>query len=170
MPKTTDKVICVRQPSKFLITIDPGKASGFAVLDYTYLDDIQILYSDELEQFAVSEYVENMLTMNATSDVKDSIEIVMEKFTITPQTGKNGNDQNWSPEIIGSIRYMAHKHGVKFTEQTPAEAKSFVPNDRMKAVGIWHVGGEGHAKDALRHGVLYLVKRKGWRPPNLLAT
>lgn len=156
--------------NKLLIAIDPGKASGFAVLDYTDLDDIKIDYSDELEQFAVSEYVEKMLEDNAESETPNSIEIVMEKFTVTPQTGKNSNGENWSSEIIGSIRYMAKKHGIKFTEQTPARAKSFVENDRMRAIGIWHVGGEGHAKDALRHAVLYLVEKKGWRPPNLLAT
>lgn len=169
MLKDTKSVICVRTPNKILVAIDPGKASGFAVLDYTELDNIEILYSAELEQFEVSEYVENLLEMNAATDKPDSIDIVMEKFTVTPQTGKNSNAENWSSEIIGSIRYMAHKHGVPFTEQTPARAKSFVPNERMKAVGIWHTGGEGHAKDALRHAVLYLVEKKGWRPPNLLA-
>lgn len=155
MPKTTN----------LLISIDPGKASGFAVLDYTDLDDIKITYSGELDQFETCSMVENLL-VDSTSF---TYEIVMEKFTVTPQTGKNSNEQNWSSEIIGCVRYLAEKHGISFTEQTPARAKTFVPNDRMKAVGIWHTGGEGHAKDALRHAVLYLVEKKGWRPAGLLA-
>lgn len=152
--------------SKLLISIDPGKASGFALLDYTDMDDIKIIYSGELEQYETSETVEKLLTKEVEADY----EIVMEKFTITAQTGKNTNGGNWSPEIIGSVKYLAQREGVPFSEQTPAEAKNFVPNERMKAVGIWHRGGEGHARDALRHAVLYLVRKKGWRPEGLLAS
>jgi len=146
-----------------LIAIDPGKATGFAVIDFEDMDNISVVQSSELEQYETCETVEKLLEEDASS-----YEIVMEKFTITTQTGKNTNGGNWSPEIIGCVRYFAQKFDVPFTEQTPAEAKKFVPNDRMKAVGIWHVGGEGHARDALRHGVLYLVKHKGWRPEGLL--
>lgn len=156
--------------SNLLITIDPGKASGFAVLDYTDLSDIKILQSAELTQMDTIFEVDTLLSDADELDNVASYEIVMEKFTITAQTGKNTNAENWSPEIIGAVKYLAWKYGVKFSEQTPAEAKNFVPNERMKAVGIWHVGGEGHARDALRHGVLYLVKNKGWRPSGLLAT
>lgn len=154
--------------TNLLIAIDPGKASGFAVLDYTDLDDIKINYSDELDQMTVISEVDVLL--GDAEELEGTFEIVMEKFTITAQTGKNTNAENWSPEIIGAVKYLAWKYGVTFSEQTPAEAKNFVPNERMKAVGIWHKGGEGHARDALRHGVLYLVKHKGWRPSGLLAT
>lgn len=153
--------------TNLLISIDPGKASGFAVLDYTNLNDVKILYSGELDQMQTVSEVDTLFT-----DAEDpsDYEIVMEKFTITAQTGKNTNAENWSPEIIGAVRYLAWREGVSFSEQTPAMAKNFVPNDRMKNIGIWHVGGEGHARDALRHAVLYLVDRKGWRPSGLLAT
>lgn len=158
--------------TKTVISIDPGKASGVAVLDYTDLDDVKILYSGELDQQETCEFIENLVLYEEhmlESSPDRSFEVVYEKFQITAQTGKNTNEENWSAEIIGVIKFLCRKHGFKFTVQTPAEAKNFVPNDRMKAVGIWHTGGEGHAKDALRHGVLFLVKNKGWRPPNLLA-
>lgn len=156
--------------SNLLIAIDPGKASGFAVFDYTNLDDIKVLQSAELNQMDTVFEVDTLLTDADEFGNSGSYEIVMEKFTITAQTGKNTNAENWSPEIIGAVRYLAWLHKVPFSEQTPAEAKNFVPNDRMKNIGIWHIGGEGHARDALRHGVLYLVKNKGWRPSGLLAT
>lgn len=153
--------------TKILIAIDPGKASGFAVFDYTDLDNIKVLYSAELDQMQTVGEVDTLLS---EAENPSDYEIVMEKFTITAQTGKNTNAENWSPEIIGAVRYLAYTEGVSFTEQTPAKAKNFVPNDRMKNIGIWHTGGEGHARDALRHGVLYLVERKGWRPSGLLAS
>jgi hypothetical protein len=42
------------------------------------------------------------------------------------------------------------------------------PNPALKHLGIWHKGGEGHANDAIRHGLLALVKT-GWIPKELLS-
>lgn len=152
--------------SKILIAIDPGKASGYAVLNFTDINDVKIIESDELEQYETVAATEKRLSGWVFES--DVIEVVMEKFTVTAQTGKNTNGQNWSSEIIGAVRYLAQKHGARFTEQTPAEAKSFIPNERLKAIGLWHKGGEGHARDALRHGGLYLIKHHAWRPAGLL--
>lgn len=145
-----------------LIAIDPGKASGFAVFDISDPEHPAIVYSAELEQFETVSFVHSALA-EAASDY----EVVMEEFKITPQTGKN-SPAGWSLEIIGAIRYFCELYEVPFTLQPPSKAKSFVPNERMKAIGVWHRGGEGHARDALRHGVLYLVEKKGWRPQGLL--
>jgi hypothetical protein len=41
------------------------------------------------------------------------------------------------------------------------------PNEALKKLDYWHKGGEGHALDAIRHGLLYLAK-KGWTPRRLL--
>lgn len=146
-----------------LISIDPGKASGFAVLDFSNLKEPSIVYSDELVQFDTVAFVHRSLSEDA-----DLYEVVMEEFKITPQTGKN-SAASWSLEIIGAVRYFCELYKVPFTLQPPSRAKNFVPNDRMKNIGIWHRGGEGHARDALRHAVLYLVEKKGWHPDGLLA-
>lgn len=152
--------------SKLLIAIDPGKASGYAVLDFTNINNVKIIESSELEQYETVATADKRLSEWVFEE--DTVEVVMEKFTVTAQTGKNTNGQNWSSEIIGAVRYLAQKHRAKFTEQTPAEAKSFIPNERLKTIGLWHKGGEGHARDALRHGGLYLIKHHAWRPAGLL--
>lgn len=157
--------------TKTVISIDPGKASGVAVLDYSDLDDIKILYSGELDQQETCVFIENLVLYErymAELEPDRSFEVVYEKFQITAQTGKNTNEENWSAEIIGVIKFLCRKDGFKFTVQTPAEAKNFVPNERMKAVGIWAKSPNGHVHDALRHAVLFLVKNKGWRPEGLL--
>ena len=146
-----------------LIAIDPGKATGFAVFDMSDPQNPVIVYSAELEQFETCAFVHSAL-----AEDPESYEVVIEEFKITPQTGKNSS-ANWSLEIIGAVRYLCHLFKVPLTEQPPSRAKNFVPNDRMKAIGIWHRGGEGHARDALRHGVLYMVEKKAWRHEGLLA-
>jgi hypothetical protein len=40
-------------------------------------------------------------------------------------------------------------------------------NQALKKLGYWHTGGDGHALDAIRHGLLRLVKA-GWIPRALL--
>jgi hypothetical protein len=51
--------------------------------------------------------------------------------------------------------------------QSPADAKAMFANDKLKKLEYWHRGGEGHALDSIRHGLLRLVK-SGWKPVRLL--
>lgn len=87
----------------------------------------------------------------------ENVTVGCERFTITPQTGKN-SQAGWSLECIGMMRLLARAHGAgELVLQKPVEALGFCTNERLKAFDLWHVGGEGHAKDALRHALLYLV-------------
>lgn len=165
---------------KYLMALDPGKLTGTVLLDYTNMDEDTppaILYAEEPEQYQVCAWVESQLqfikSYNQASDFGEPpdhpihLDIVMEKFTITTETGKK-KDVNYSLEIIGTVKYLAEKYGVKYSFQTPAEAMNFVDNDRIRAVGLWTVGGAGHKKDAMRHAIKYLVFQKGWRPKGLV--
>lgn len=146
-----------------IIAIDPGKATGLVVLKYNDMENIVDSYeSFEYDQIEVCSFLDSL------DEMKDEhIEIVFEKFFITPETGKK-NDVHYSLEIIGVIRYFSWKYGIPIFSQSPSDAKNFVSNDRLRAVDLWHVGGAGHAKDALRHMVLHLVKNRGWRPDGLI--
>ncbi len=57
--------------------------------------------------------------------------------------------------IIGFIKGMAHIHGWGFILQSPAEAKSWATNEKLKRAGWWVVG-QDHARDALRHLMRHL--------------
>jgi hypothetical protein len=35
-------------------------------------------------------------------------------------------------------------------------------------VGFWHVGGEGHAQDAFRHALVYMVRNRTLTDPSVL--
>ena len=89
----------------------------------------------------------------------------MENFLITPQTGKN-SQAPWSLMAIGVAVSMAMRTGKPYTLQKPADALTFASGDLLRSVKLWHRGGAGHANDALRHAVLFAV-RKGWRSPSL---
>ena len=89
--------------------------------------------------------------------------VVCEAFTVNAGTAKK--DQGAYPHVfslIGTIRYLAWANGAEFHFQTPAEAKSFATNGKLKRLG-WYKGAPGHADDASRHLLTFLAKNN-YRP------
>jgi hypothetical protein len=97
-----------------------------------------------------------------------NVEVVFESYTVTSQTAQK-SQQHWSLELIGVGRWLARKHFVKFVEplQSPAEAKRFCPDARLRAMNLWVPGGPDHERDALRHLVLRLAKHRLIDVPSL---
>lgn len=153
-----------------LIAIDPGKASGFVLLDMTKTFEDgstpDIIYSGEPAQQEACSRVHTFLHRESENEDSRTF-IVMEDFIITTETGKK-KDTRYSLEIIGAVRYFAELYSIPFALQTPSKAKSFVDNDRLRAMNLWVPGGEGHAKDAMRHAITYMVNRLNLRPQGLI--
>lgn len=146
----------------YILSIDPGLTSGVALVQR---DPLKLLRSDELDWQNTARFVDTALREFGG----EHVDVVLEKFTITTQTAKN-SQQTWSLEVIGMCRLMAMAHGAgAITLQSPADAKTFASNMRLKNLELWHVGGDGHANDALRHVVLRLT-RTGWKDSRLLLT
>lgn len=142
---------------------DPGLTSGVALFRRTDDNDAELIWSEEYDWVHTTRSLDQTLREYGGEDVQ----VVVERFTITVQTAKN-TQQGWSLEIIGMIRLLAFAHGAgEIDLQSPADAKRFCTNTRLKALGFWHVGGGGHALDALRHGVLWFT-RHGWSDTRLL--
>jgi hypothetical protein len=147
----------------YVLAIDPGLTTGICLIKRTDDNDIELLWSDELDWINTARRVDETLREYGGADV----DVVLERFTITQQTAKN-SQQQWSIEIIGMCRLMSMAHGAgEITLQAPSDAKRFASNPRLKAVDLWHVGGGGHALDAIRHGLLRLT-RSGWSDRRLL--
>lgn len=144
-----------------LLAVDPGLLSGVALVGISErTGELVSLYDDELP------FPEIVLTCRELLQAVPVAGLVVERFTITPQTGKN-SQAGWSLEIIGCLKMLSYDTAVLLTQQSPASAKSFATNDKLKRLGLWHVGGEGHANDALRHAVVAHVKR-AWTSQSLL--
>lgn len=85
------------------------------------------------------------------------------------QTVKN-SQAPYSLEQIGILKQCLMDAGRSPDDiyfQSPSDAKGMFANDKLKKLEYWHRGGEGHALDAIRHGLLRLVK-VGWKPIRLL--
>lgn len=150
--------------TKYVLSIDPGKATGMALFSLETGEEPVMLWSGEYQQH---EYAGPIREALAT--VQGHLEVVCERFTINAQTLRNSQSP-YSLEQIGILKQCmldAGRSAEDIVFQSPADAKAMFPNEALKFLEYWHRGGEGHALDAIRHALLRLVKL-GWKPIKLL--
>jgi hypothetical protein len=140
-------------PPQWLFSCDPGLVSGVGVLRWTPERGIQKFESFEGSMDEVGEGAEQFLERY----LPEHAEVVAERFVITPRTGELSSP-DWSLKVCGMLEWLVWKHwglsgddGVIY--QSAGDAKRLVPNPMLKRADIWHRGGAGHARDALRHGL-----------------
>jgi hypothetical protein len=150
---------------KYVLSVDPGKASGVVFMSLKN-DTPTRVASSEVQPEEFSTYIETFL--QGWKQYEDFV-VVCERFTINAQTVRN-SQAPYSLEQIGVLKHLCRSAGYSpesIIFQSPADAKAMFPNEALKKIGTWHVGGDGHANDAMRHALLRLVKT-GWKPRILL--
>lgn len=131
-----------------ITAIDPGKTTGVAMWE----EDGTGFYQ-----------YDNWLQVPSSMWVRHADILIVEKFTITPSTAKK-SPQYDALYLIGALLY---KYLDKVRFQKPSEAKSFSTDPKLKRVGFW-TPGQGHANDAARHLLLYLVKNRVIDPKEVM--
>ena len=152
---------------KHILSVDPGKATGIAFLSWIKGEEPELLRTYEVQPEQYAEVIRDL--MNSFNMDFSTLEVVCEKFTINAQTVRN-SQAPYSLEQIGVLKQILQDFELdreKIVWQTPADAKRMFPNEALKTLEYWHKGGEGHANDAIRHGLLRIVK-SGWVPKKLL--
>jgi hypothetical protein len=139
----------------YIFAIDPGKTTGWAFAQVENGEVTALTYGED-DFDAICARLDYWLQSYQTYDTR----VVAEKYTITARTAQL-SQQSWSLEVIGVARYLAKKHGDLQLIIQPTNVKKFATDKRLKALGWWHKGGGGHANDALRHLMGYLVSI-GW--------
>jgi hypothetical protein len=152
---------------KYVLAVDPGKATGVVFMSWNGSDPVpNVILSKEVQPEDFALIIDTVL--NSQSN-EDNFTVVCERFTINAQTVRN-SQAPYSLEQIGVLKHLCRINMYdpeKIVLQSPADAKNMFPNPVLKKLGTWHVGGEGHANDAMRHALLRLVKT-GWVPRTLL--
>jgi hypothetical protein len=152
---------------RYILSVDPGKATGVALLVRAGDRDPTLALSCEVQPEEFAKAVRSIFA--DMGDNFSGFQVVCEKFTINAQTVRN-SQAPFSLEQIGVLKQIMQDNGIdreSIVWQTPADAKRMFPNEALKTLEYWHRGGEGHANDAIRHGLLRLVKT-GWIPRKLL--
>lgn len=134
-----------------IVAVDPGKMTGVALFESQILPEPTLIASHEFERDELEVWLEDVLQ---PTDIR-RVEVVAERYVLSDL------DSPWSLKYLGVLSYLSRKGGWgEPTIQTPADAKSFATDERIKQLGFWHRGGAGHANDAIRHGVLYMVRKQ----------
>ncbi len=151
---------------RLVLSVDPGKASGIALFQFDPVDPV-LIWSGEYQQEEYAKPIRAVIKQ-ATEENND-LDVVCERFTINAQTVKN-SQAPFSLEQIGILKQCmldANLDTSRINFQSPSDAKGMFTNQALKKLEYWHKGGEGHALDAIRHGLLRCVKT-GWKPTKLL--
>jgi hypothetical protein len=153
---------------RYVLAVDPGKVTGMALFSFGGTSEPVLEWSAELEQHEVGEAVRSVLW---SPEKRQSLDVVCERFVINAQTVRN-SQAPYSLEVIGILKQCLLDSGRAMDDiffQAPADAMTMFDNKKLKKLEYWHVGGGGHALDAIRHALLRLVK-SGWKPLRLLQT
>ena len=126
-----------------IIAVDPGLLTGVAVL----CDGVHHSFEEpDFHDLAAFVYSQQ-------PDV-----IVCEAFVIRQNTHKlDAGAFSETTDRIGAMRLLAELAEVPFHRQTPAQAKSFATDEKLRRLGWFNPTPGGHANDATRHLLIYLV-------------
>lgn len=127
------------------LAIDPGGTCGMAIT--------QLGPESTFHAGAVTPY---QMTAIECVDwcrqyVTDDWAVFMERFFITPQTAQLSPEGSHATlDVIGTVKNLCRWAGAGFVFQSANDAKKFVPNDQLRALGLWQPNAD-HARDAVRH-------------------
>jgi len=130
-----------------IIAIDPGKMTGWARLTPRGGAVAHSFGGGEQPLYDVLHWIHESMKQGLRPD------IVCEDFIFTKETLKKSR-QTYSTEGIGALRFLCEEYGSQFYVQTPAAAKRFSTDEKLKRIG-WHTPGKPHANDAARHLLLH---------------
>lgn len=130
-----------------VLAVDPGRTTGYCLWENGNRIEGEIA-GERFLDFAAQ------LIENGKVDF-----VVCERFIISAQTGKF-SQAPWSLEQIGVLRFLCKKYDVSFILQNVADAKKFCTDERLNSINWRRPPGAGHARDAQRHALLFIVKQK----------
>lgn len=141
--------------SDWVIGVDPGKSSGiFALRDGRR----HLAYQGTTDFFLVLEG----LLQEAARELADVL-VAMERFN---QGSRRHTHQADAQRAIGTVLALAARYGAPVVLQSPADAKAFMSNDRLRELDLWVVPAEVDApdaddvRDAARHALLCLATHR----------
>ena len=137
----------VSPPTTLVVAIDPGKVSGISQLVVS-TDAFATPLSDELTVPQLFPHMGRVFDMCDREEL--NLVIVVEKFTISERTIKTALSLD-ALDINGWLKgEQLYIRSLPFYEITPAQSKRFATDDKLKALGWYERTKDGHANDANR--------------------
>lgn len=141
-----------------LWSFDPGETTGWCHLSI-HDGEVGVFNCGEADHQGIGNLLFDNPALKAAVSKRDIVEtvFVVEKFIMQSKITQSP----WSLETTGLIRYFAVQNQIILDDvQKPSEAKNLIKNEVIKRAGLY-IPGKGHAMDAVRHALYYLIVKKG---------
>jgi hypothetical protein len=132
------------------IALDPGTTTGIAVFD----DEL-----DKLDAFQIGPE-EHHSELYSLLNGLDPAVVISERFQFRPVDKNRQRIVLDSREYIGVAKLYCQRNRKPFVLQTPAEAKGFWTDDKIRKLDLW-IPSHPHAMDATRHLLYYWMRSQG---------
>lgn len=142
-----------------IIAVDPGLVTGMAVF-HVPTGALQATECEGRHHFYE--------VLNQAIGSGYPPEVVCESYVITARSAQVSAQYD-ALYIIGHLDAVCHRLGIPLTLQSPGQAKSFSSDSKLKRLGWWNPTPGGHANDALRHLLRYIVRQHPAVGKSLLA-
>lgn len=135
---------------------DPGETTGWCHLS-VHGSEVGIFNCGETDHQGIGNLLFDNPALKSAISKKDVVEtiFVVEKYIMNSKITQSP----WSLETTGLIRYVAVRNQIPLESQTPSQAKNLVSNDVLKRAELY-VAGQGHAMDAVRHALYFMIIKK----------
>lgn len=130
-----------------LLCLDPGETTGWAVFE-----------NGELTKQGQTRTVDDWWAIhNLVKEINPS-HVVFENYRVyAHKLERHSNSEVFTLRLVGVIEYLCDVYlGIPRMDQMAHQAKGFVTDEKLKAWGMYSKG-QRHARDAVRHGVYYLL-------------
>lgn len=137
---------------------DPGETTGWTHLSVHSDGEMGIFSCGETDHLGIGNLLFDNQSLRSAACKKEIETIfVVEKFIMQSKITQSP----WSLETTGLVRYFASRYHIPLIDtQKPSEVKNLIKDDVIKRAGLWQPGA-GHANDAIRHALFYLIIKRG---------
>lgn len=137
-----------------LLVLDPGHTTGWTVFEKG-----ELTASGQINTIEKWENIDNLF-----NDVQPTMVLYENYRVYAHKLERHSNSEVFTVRLVGVIEFLCDvMWQIPHYNQMAHQAKGFVTDDKLKAWG-YYVKGQRHARDAMRHGLYFLLFAKELGP------
>jgi len=136
-----------------LLTFDPGETTGYCFFKVDG-DSVDMVEHGQLPTNPVEKGAE--LIIQLIERLQPTI-VVYEEYKVYDWKSASHSWSNLhTPQLIGCIKFMCSQKKIPIFHHMAQQAKIFCTDEKLVSWGFY-IKGQKHARDSIRHALLYLL-------------
>lgn len=141
----------------WVLSLDPGETTGWALFHQGQLYDSGQISTVKQKHCYWPELIDLLRNHVNRGQRGESIHVVYEDYRVyNHKLERHSYSTVPTLRIIGGIEMYCYMNGMAYSSNMAVTVKPFVTDDKLK---VWNMyqKGKKHARDAIRHGVYYIL-------------